>query len=246
MSIAQDVLLTTSDGQKISCSHYNNASEKVIIIAHGFFNSKDAVLLKDLGQEVFSYGYDVLMMDFRGHGKSTGLFYWTAKEPLDLMAVLDFAKERYRKIGVIGFSLGAATSIVTASRVKGIDSLIAISPPISFSEIEFHFWECHVQHELLYTMIGEGVLGKGVRPGPLWLKKDNPIDCMAAVACPTMFLHGDIDWVIRHRHSVALYAKAQCKKELVIVRDGPHAEYLIQRQREQTIGSIRRWLSETL
>lgn len=243
--VLKNLWVTTADGQKIFFDHYKMGSENVVIIAHGFFNSKSAVLLKDLGQEMLNEGYDVISMDFRGHGESPGLFCWTAKEHLDLEAVLDFAKRSYKKVSVIGFSLGAAISIIVASRTAHIDRLILVSPPISFSEIEFYFWECNFEHELFYSMVGEGRFGKGVRPGPLWLSKDKPIDSIEKVTCPTLFIHGDIDWVIRHRHSLALYEKARCEKKIVIIREGPHAEYLIQRKRAEILNPIKEWLSQT-
>lgn len=245
LNIFKNLCVTTKDGQRIFYDHYKKGSDKVVIIAHGFFNSKNAVLLKDLGQEMLREGYDVIIMDFRGHGESPGLFYWTAKEHLDLEAVLDFAKQSYHKVSVIGFSLGAASSIITASRTTDIHGLILVSPPISFSEIEFYFWECNIEHEILYTTIGEGRLGKGVRPGPMWLRKDKPIDCINKVKCPTLFIHGDIDWVIRHRHSVALFEKAKCEKKLIIIREGPHAEYLMQRKRAEILTPIKEWLLQT-
>lgn len=238
--------VVTEDDQKIYYDHYCHGAQGVVIIAHGFFNSKNAVLLKTLAEKIGQAGYDVLMMDFRGHGDSQGLFYWTAKEYLDLLAILTLAHEQYTSVGVIGFSLGAATSIITASKTDMINSLVAVSPPTSFAEIEYAFWEVDVKHELLYSVIGQGKIGKGVRPGPMWLKKDKPIDCVEHISCPTLFLHGDDDWVIRHQHAERLFAKAQCPKELVIIPGGPHAEYLVQRNPEETVSTIIHWFQKTL
>ena len=154
--------LLTVDGQTIHYDLYPHGHQRLIIIAHGFFNSKDALLLKELGQALANQ-YDVLIMDFRGHGKSGGLFYWTSKEYLDLKAVLGYARTRYQKIGVIGFSLGAATSIITASQTDGIDTVISISAPSEFEKIECRFWELNVENDIFYNLIGEGRAGKGVR-----------------------------------------------------------------------------------
>src|SRR5271154_3239035 len=101
--------LITSDRHKIYYDQFKADHKKVIIIAHGFFNSKQAVILKDLGGSLNSE-YDVVLFDFRGHGQSKGLFYWTAKEYLDLISIVEFASKSYESIGLIGFSLGAATS----------------------------------------------------------------------------------------------------------------------------------------
>lgn len=237
--------LLTVDGQTIHYDLYPHGHKRLIIIAHGFFNSKDALLLKELGQALANQ-YDVLIMDFRGHGKSGGLFYWTSKEYLDLEAVLGYAKTHYQRIGVIGFSLGAATSIIAASETDGIDTVISISAPSEFEKIEYRFWELDVENDIFYNLIGEGRVGKGVRPGPFWLKKDKPIHRVEQIKCPIFYIHGESDWLIKPWHSEELYKKTPTKKCLSIIKNGPHAEYLIRKNKEETIKLIREWLDETL
>ena len=237
--------LLTVDGQTIHYDLYQHGHKQLIIIAHGFFNSKDALLLKELGQAL-SDEYDVLIMDFRGHGKSGGLFYWTSKEYLDLQAVVNFAKSSYKQIGVICFSLGAATSIIAASEIDGIDTVISISAPSEFEKIEYRFWELDVENDIFYNLVGEGRVGKGVRPGPFWLKKDKPIHRIESIKCPIFYIHGESDWLIKPWHSEELYKRTLTKKRLSIIKNGPHAEYLIRKNKEETIKLIRDWLNETL
>ncbi|MCR4337776.1 MAG: alpha/beta hydrolase [Candidatus Omnitrophica bacterium] len=239
------IVLETSDGQAIHVDHYQNDHSYAVIIAHGFFNSKDAVLLKELGRSLEDR-YDIFIIDFRGHGESGGLYYWTSKESLDLQAVVDYAKKHYQKVGVIGFSLGAATSIITASKGKGIDTVIAVSPPTEFEKIEYRFWELDVENDIFYNLTGGGRAGKGVRPGPFWLKKDKPIQWIGQIKCPILYIHGDADWLIKPWHSEALYQKTPTQKRLAIIKQGPHAEYLIRKNKEETIRLIRDWLEETL
>ena len=236
--------IKTIDGYLIHYDLYRYGHRKLVIIAHGFFNSKDAVLLKELGQALADQ-YDVLIMDFRGHGKSGGLFFWTSKEYLDLQAVLEHAKSSYTEIGVIGFSLGAATSIIAASNVEGIATVISISAPSEFEKIEYRFWELDVENDIFYNLVGRGRTGKGVRPGPFWLKKDKPIQRVEHIKCPIFYIHGESDWLIKPSHSEELYKKTLTKKRLAIIKNGPHAEYLIRKNKKETVGLIRDWLNET-
>ncbi len=235
----------TADGQRISFDHYQNGRKKAVIIAHGFFNSKDALLLKELGQAL-SDEYDVLIMDFRGHGKSGGLFHWTSKEYLDLEAVLEYVRKSYDKVGVIGFSLGAATSLIEASRGDLIDSLIAVSAPTEFAKIEYRFWELSFENDIVYSLFSEGKIGKGVRPGPFWQKKHKPLDLVEKVTCPVLFIHGEADWLIKPWHSKELYKKAASQKKLALIKNGPHAEYLIRKNKTETVSLIKNWFQETL
>ena len=236
--------LLTIDGQTIHYDLYQHGHKRLIIIAHGFFNSKDALLLKELGNTL-SNQYDILIMDFRGHGKSGGLFYWTSKEYMDLEAVLEYARREYEKIGVIGFSLGAATSLVTASKTDLMNSLISISAPADLKKIEYHFWELDFENDIVYNL-GDGKIGKGIRPGPWWLKKDKPMDCVGEIKIPVFYIHGKADWLIKPWHSEELYRKTNSKKRLTIIKNGPHAEYLIRKNKEEIVGLIKEWFKETL
>ena len=238
-------IIKTQDGQKIAFDHYENGHDKVVIIAHGFFNSKDADLLKQLG-EALGDQYDIIIMDFRGHGKSSGLFYWTSKEYLDLEAVLEYAQKSYDKIGVIGFSLGAATSLIAASRSDLITSVISVAGPTEFAKIEYRFWELDIENDILYNWFGRGKVGKKVLPGPFWQKKHKPIDLVENIKCPVMYIHGDTDWLIKHWHSEALHKKTKAQKHLAIIKGGLHAEYLMRKNKAETVGLIRTWFKETL
>lgn len=237
-------ILLTSDKHKISYDHYEYGHKAVVIIAHGFFTSKESVLLKKL-KDGLSDSYDIIMFDFRGHGKSSGLFSWTAKEQKDLDAVLEYAKASYERIGLIGFSLGAAISINLLSKTDVVDSFVAVSAPSDFDKIEYHFWKLNPQEDIFYNL-GEGGKGKGIRPGPFWFKKQKPIDVVDAITAPILYIHGDKDWVVGDNHSKKLCAKTAAKKRIVIIKNGTHAEYLMRKNEKEVIEPIRDWFTRTL
>jgi pimeloyl-ACP methyl ester carboxylesterase len=238
-------VLKTIDDADIYFDHLVNDHPHVIIVAHGFFNSRRGRLIQSLGKELLAH-HDVILMDFRGHGESSGIFTWTAKEFIDLETVLAFARPRYKKIGVLGFSLGAATSLITASRTHLIDSLISVSAPTQLSKIEYHFWRLNPENDIIYNLLREGRIGKGVRPGPFWLKKDKPIDIVGKIKIPVCFIHGTKDWIIRSWHSEELYQKAISHKALKIISNGPHAEYLVRKNKEEFVKNTRDWFKETM
>ncbi|MFA5275889.1 MAG: alpha/beta fold hydrolase, partial [Candidatus Omnitrophota bacterium] len=168
--------LTTVDHQKISFQHFKNGYNAVIIIAHGYYNSKQCVVLQQLAQAL-GEEYDIFMFDFRGHGKSSGLFTWTSREGNDLRAVLDFIAPLYPKKGLISFSVGASTSINILANDKRVDSFICVSAPSDMSRIDYWLWASDWRGDTAYTFLNaKGRIGKGVRPGPFWLAKQRPID----------------------------------------------------------------------
>lgn len=237
--------LTTTDNYKIAYHHYRNGHSNVVIIAPGFYNSKDAVLLQKLKDGLID-SYDVIMFDFRGHGRSSGLFYWTSKEELDLQAILDYARKDYHKIGLIAFSLGAATSIRLLSKTDAVNSFVAVSAPSDSNKIDYKFWNLDFKGDILYTFGSEGRKGRGVRPGPFWLKKLKPIDAVGEIKCPVFYIHGDKDWVIGYKNSQELYNKTKSKKEIKIIKGGPHSEYLLKGDAQDLIGLIKSWLKTTI
>ncbi len=237
--------LSTSDNISIAYDRFVNGSDSIIIICPGFYNSKENRWMHKT-VELLSPSYDVLIFDFRGHGKSGGKFTWSAKEPLDLDVVLNYAKScGYRHIGIVAFSLGAATAVNEASVRTDIDSMVLISCPSKINMIDFHFWEPEMISDLKDN-IDCGWEGKGARTGNIFLHKDDPVDIIGRVKTPILFIHGDHDWVIKDRHSRALYDAAPGEKKLSIIKGGLHAERLIQSAPEEVKKLILDWFLLTL
>ena len=219
-----DRYVMTEDGKRIAFYHIKGGFTQVVIIAPGFYNNKDTVLFRSMAEH-FSRKYDVIVFDFRGHGKSSDVFTWTALEQKDLRAITAYAKEnKYEKIGVIGFSLGAAITLIEASFHQNIDSVIAVSSPSDLGKIDFHFWEKDMWRDLMLNFGIKGK-GKGVRSGSLALQKTRPIDVVDKISpTPVLFLHGEKDWLVKLSHSQRLFVKAKEPKALTIMKDGGHAE----------------------
>jgi len=231
------------DGLRIEFDHYKGGHEKIIVIAHGFYNSKASSLLQELGQCLLGK-YDVAIMDFRGHGKSGGLFHWASKEPMDLEAVLRCLRPDYQKIAVIGFSFGAGIGMIVAGTTGLIDNLIFVSGPSEFKRIDFRWWELDIDNDIIFNL-GPGGRGKGVRPGPFWHPKIQPMDIVEKLSVPVCYIHGDADWTIKPWHAQVLYERTPTRKHLRILEGGPHAEYLMRKHKQQFVGEIKVWLEQT-
>jgi pimeloyl-ACP methyl ester carboxylesterase len=239
-------MLTTVDHKKISYQHFKNGCQAIIIIAHGYYNSKQCVVLQQLAQALGGE-YDILMFDFRGHGKSSGLFTWTSQEGNDLRAVLDFIAPLYPKKGLIAFSFGASISINVLANDKRVDSLICVSAPSDISRIDYRFWALDWKGDVVYTFLNpKGRIGKGVRPGPFWLAKERPIEKIGKITIPIMFIHGSRDWVIRPWHSETLYQKTGGMKKIILIENGSHAEYLMRDYPKQFVTEVKKWFLDTL
>lgn len=215
-----EIKLKTADGIKISAHHYCGNFKKAIIICHGFMMSKDSKPFLMLSKRL-SDDFDIITMDFRGHGKSTGRYTFSAKEGLDLKAVIDYAIPKYKFIGIIGFSLGAAAAINETAVNKAISRLMVVAAPTEFERIENRF----LNKDVIYSTIKK-FEWKTVRPrfGNILLRKLRPIDNVNKISIPILFVHGGKDPIIKPEHSISLYKKAKDPKRLVIFEDCLHAE----------------------
>jgi len=77
-----EFVLLTEDGINISVSHFVNGKPNVCVLAHGFMGSKHRPYITGLTEKLSQY-FDVITFDFRGHGKSGGVYNGT-NEPYDI------------------------------------------------------------------------------------------------------------------------------------------------------------------
>lgn len=228
------------DGTKIALNHFRqNGRSRVVIVCHGFGMSKDAVPFLALSADLFRYE-DVLAMDLRGHGKSGGTFSFSAKEPRDIEAVINYARQGYGQVYLLGFSLGAAACIIEVGQRKNVQGLIAVSAPISFGRIENRFLDKGV---LMLALQNLKYLLLNLRLGSIFMRKTRPIDVIAQISpVPLLIIHGEKDPIVFAHHARSLYQKAREPKQLVMVKDGWHAEALYWQNPQDFINLCVRWL----
>ena len=236
--------VTTTDGVSIALAcERQRGSQSAVIICPGFCQSKDTPTFQRMSKALAGAG-DVITMDFRGHGQSSGFYTFSARESADLQAVLTWATARYPRLGVMGFSMGAAIAINTVSQhPHGIAALVAVSAPFDFDEIEFKFWTPEAMRSWLLGL-GDGA---GCRPGNPILPKARPLETIQKCrGVPVMLVHGTKDAIVDVRHSRRLHEAAPEPKALQIIEGGGHAEVLFLDDPAGFLGLIEPWLARWL
>ncbi len=241
----KEIFVESENKIRIAVNHYESGvRESVVIICPGCFICKDAKPFRMMSEDFYKV-YDVITMDFRGHGRSSGLFTFTAREYNDLRSVVVYAKNFYKRIGILGFSLGAASAIIYTAKFKDVDSLIAVAPPVSFRKIENHFWKKNT----LIAAIKKYELWKNpsIRPGNIFLKKDNPIDLVGDISpIPFLVITGTDDTIIYPWHCIELNKWSGEPKKMFIFDKGLHAEQLYLKQCEIFMGVCKDWFTTYL
>ena len=236
----KEIEVFTKDKVKIAVNHYQQGFEEVVIVMPGWCMTKDSNAFKQIA-EFFAQKYDVLSMDFRGHGKSKGLYTFSAKEVNDVKAVIEYAhKQGYKKIYLAGFSLGGAIAVIYASQNNNADKVIAVSTPCEFSKIENKMWKKEAWGETFKKF----ELGRflSIRPNIIPIKKIKPIGVVQNIKAPTLFIAGKKDPTVCFWHTKELYKKARCKKEFKLFENGIHAEDLYLHFKEEFSSLCLNWL----
>lgn len=208
-------------------------TDKTIIICHGYPADKNNIF----GALYFLLDkYNLFLFDFRYLGESEGKYSTIGyHEKKDFIAAIDWLKGRnYTKLGAMGFSLGAATILMTNS--KDIKAIVADS---SFANID-------KMMEHIYFLF------PGITKTPfVWLTKlyaylflrvnlseISPLDEISKINVPILLIHGDKDTQILVENSKLLYeASDKSNTELWIVQGADHglAHYYYKQEYEKKV-----------
>lgn len=234
----EEFSLLTEDGISINARHFLSGKPDVCILAHGFMGSENRPYIKKLAERLWEH-FDVITFDFRGHGKSGGVSNGT-DEFYDIKAVVDYAKSQgYKKIAMIGFSLGGIQGIYTAAKFHNVEALVTVGTPANAESIipnaGWLFWMAN-------NALGRLVLRIWVRLGdaPGFPKPVTAIEQVSPI--PILIVHGSNDTLVDVKEAELLYQKAREPKELVIIEGMDHPPKLP----AQFYDIVESWLTELL
>lgn len=205
------------DGTTISYDLYDAPSRSAVLVVPGFWRDRRHPAMIRLAGLLTSHGYRTAVVDLRGHGSSEGTYGFNHHEHYDVAAVAADILDRVpiESLTLVGFSYGGAIAISTAARHElPLASLLLISPVADFSMIVPRINPFTIHRHIAFSQARN-------RPRFEWRMRRSTklraLDDMANVHAPVCFVHVKNDWLIAHRHSVALYERANEPKELHIL-----------------------------
>ena len=198
----RELFFDVEEGVRINGLHFQAAEPRgLVLYFHG--NSRSIKGWAKYARDFFRYGYDVVLVDYRGFGKSTG-----KRTEKDMLSDMDFVYRSLAKqhtedhLLVYGRSLGSGFAAKVASE-NNPRYLILDAPYYSFKSTIQRF---------LPLFPVRWVLRFHLRTD-LWLKQ---------VKCHTYILHGTRDWLIPIRNSEKLQALNPRKITLIRIQGGGH------------------------
>jgi fermentation-respiration switch protein FrsA (DUF1100 family) len=161
-------------------------------------------------------GFNVLTLDYRGFGRSTGTPSLDGVVD-DAAVALAYLRTRpdvdASRLVVVGQSLGGATALRLLARdAAGVRLGVIDSAFASYRQI------AREAASTAGILAPFAPLAARVLPGP---DKD-PVTALASIRVPLIFVHGTRDAVVSHDHSTQLHAAAHAPKELWTVPDAEH------------------------
>lgn len=120
----QKLFFKTKSGARLSgiFRYPEKKTEKIVILCPGFTGTMNQFPFKGFPEFLSRNGYASFRFDFFGHGDSGGkLSKFTLEEELEnLSAAMSLVSKRFRKIGMVGHSLGGLTVLAQANKSKAV------------------------------------------------------------------------------------------------------------------------------
>jgi len=174
-------------------------------------------------------GYSTLLMDFQATGESQGdtiTFGW--RERLDVVAAVRTLRKTFANepIGVIGVSLGGAATVLAAQGLNVQAAILeAVYPSIDAAvENRLRMRLGRVGAALSPLLVIQLGPRLGVSPSAL-----RPVDRIASLHCPILMIGGAVDEHTTVEDTQRLFAAAHEPKELWLIPDAAHVDYLTAR-----------------
>jgi uncharacterized protein len=210
----ESVSFRTEDGVTIRGWWFARPESSSVVIALTGHRGEKSDLL-GISSGLWRAGYNVLLFDYRGCGESDhGVQSLAHHELRDARAAVRYVRERMpdARLGVIGYSMGAAIAIRLAAAEPWIRAVVADSPFATMRDVIAHAYQRRRMptRPLLdladaLTRWRYGYPFEAVRP----------LDVVSHIAPrPLLLIHGTADPVIPVEHSRRLYESAGEPKEL--------------------------------
>lgn len=194
-----------------------------VIYLHGVADCKmDGIRFAKL---LYDNHYNIFLYDSRRHGESEGEFCtYGYFEKLDLVKVIDYLVTRtdmnLGNIALFGTSMGAAVALQTAA----IDSRIrAVISENSFATLRSIFDDYQRRMiKLPFHYLRNIVIKRSELQAKFKANDVSPLESLANVHIPILFIYGTEDHLINHEYSIRLFNAANEPKEVFPIKGAKH------------------------
>lgn len=206
------------------------ASEKAVILLHGLYQNRSMCI--PFVDMYHTRGYNVLIVDQRGHGESQGEgTTWGIRETDDMDGWVRWLKQRKKqeRIGLHGVSLGAAMALLYAGSEKGKDTAFVIADSSYGNIIDLGREKIAARQGGRDLVVGYNILlpffqAAMFRHTRKTVARIEPSQAVKALTVPVLFLHGEDDGLVPSKTAEHLYAMCGSPRKYIhLFRNSAHA-----------------------
>jgi len=227
----EDVEFPSRRGDVVLSTWYlpGEVSSPHLIFVHGIGSVRSGDNAVELAARMVELGYSVLMFDLRGHGSSEGgQVSGGYFERWDVLGAFDYLLDRGvdpDRIGLMGFSMGAAISIMAAAEEPRITAVAADSPYADASDLI-------ARESARKTPFPEWLMPVFIPTTKLMAKKIYGIDIgslvpeksVAGLGYPVFVIHGTADDRIPWEHGQRVADAAEEGSSLWLAPEVDHVD----------------------
>ena len=226
---SEDVYITTSNNGNLKLHAYEikNTEKPHIwaIVVHGYTAQGKNMI--GFAEEYYNRGYNVLMLDLRGHGNSEGDYIGMGwHDRLDLIDWCNYLinKNTDCKIILHGVSMGAATVMMATGEELPENVKVAIED-CGYTSM---WQEFEMQLKRLFNLPSFPVLNAAsavckIRAGYM-LEEGSAVEQVKKSKTPTLFIHGEEDTFVPFEMLDIIYESANCEKQKLVIEGATHAQ----------------------
>lgn len=226
---SEDVYITASNNGNLKLHAYEmkntEKSDIWAIVIHGYTAQGKNMI--GFAKEYYDRGYNVLVLDLRGHGSSEGDYIGMGwHDRLDLIDWCNYLinKNTDCKIILHGVSMGAATVMMATGEELPENVKVAIED-CGYTSM----WdEFKMQLNRLFNLPSFPVLNAAstvckIRAGYM-LEEGSAVQQVKKSKTPTLFIHGEEDTFVPFEMLDIIYESANCEKQKLVIEGAAHAQ----------------------
>jgi len=235
----EQITLTTSDNLKLSAwfIEAKQKSDKVIIILHGYpFDKANVLAWSSFLQKEFN----LFLFDFRYFGDSQGHMTTVGyHEQKDLKTAIDYLQkktlpdntQKFKDIGLMGFSLGGAVAIMTAAKDDRIKAVVSDSAYANLDQMvgEYYRSLLVLRYPLSKLTNFWAKVFVGISPNEISPEKD-----AKNLKIPILLIHSKKDQVIPFENALRIQKalKNNPKSQFFFFEEGVHGGVPVNLEKE--------------
>lgn len=223
----KDTSITSEDGLSLHGYEVLNTSNSKawVITVHGYTSQGKQMGL--YANKFYNMGYNVLVPDLRGHGKSEGNYIgmgWDDRK--DILKWIDYILQKDNEANIIlhGISMGGGTVMMTSGEELP-SNVKAIIEDCGYSSVwdEFSYQLNSLFRLPEFPVLQSASLVSKIRAG-YWLGDASAIKQLSKAKTPMLFIHGDKDTFVPYSMLDKVYNAANVEKEKLVIEGAAHAK----------------------